>query len=225
MDYWQEVMQDDVYIIIQDEWKLIITSDKKNQWSCDLMPKELVINKYFNSEKSVIEDLEASKDEITRQLDEMREENSGEEGLFVEVLSDKGTISKGAITSRIKEIKGDADTVEELKLLHEYEKLMMQEAEYDREIKVAQSDLDKTVLNKYRDLTIEEIKTLIVDDKWMKTLESSVNSEMDRISQRLMQRIKELVERYAEDLPSIEKEAEELSAKVDQHLVKMGFNI
>jgi len=217
MDYWQEVMQDDVYVITQDGWKLNITLDKKNEWYCDLLPKELVINKYFNTEKTAIEDLEESKDEITRQLDEMREENSGEGQVFFEVEK----VSKKAM----KEIKQQEWDEEDKIIIINYEKLLLLEGGFAKRIRVAKSDLDKTLLNKLKSLSVDEIKTLIVDNKWMKTLESSVNSEMDRISQKLMQRIKELVERYAEDLPSIEKEVEMLSAKADQHWIKMGFKI
>ena len=68
-----------------------------------------------------------------------------------------------------------------------------------------------------------EIKDLVVDDKWMATLEKAVDSEMERISQRLTGRIKELAERYAKPLPILVNETETLSRKVDEHLKKMGF--
>jgi type I restriction enzyme M protein len=46
---------------------------------------------------------------------------------------------------------------------------------------------------------------------------------MDRISQRLTQRIKELAERYEIPLPALVTETETLTGKVDAHLKKMGF--
>jgi type I restriction enzyme M protein len=62
-----------------------------------------------------------------------------------------------------------------------------------------------------------------VDDKWVATLEQAVKGEMDRISQRLTQRIKELAERYATPLPMLITETETLTKKVDAHIEKMGF--
>ena len=72
-------------------------------------------------------------------------------------------------------------------------------------------------------LTEDEIKTLVVDDKWMPTLRQAIASEMDRISQRLTQRIKELAERYEMPLPELDREVEELTAKVEGHLKRMGL--
>jgi len=94
-----------------------------------------------------------------------------------------------------------------------------------RKIKDAEKALETQVIAKYKTLTESEIKVLVVDDKWMATLEQAVKGEMDRISQRLTQRIKELAERYATPLPKLVTETAMLTAKVDAHLKKMGFDI
>ena len=83
--------------------------------------------------------------------------------------------------------------------------------------------LDKKTLIKYRHLTEDEIKSLVIEDKWMKDLHDSVKSEMERVSQRLAGRIKELAERYEVPLPNLQKEVEEYSKRVENHLEKMGF--
>jgi type I restriction enzyme M protein len=75
---------------------------------------------------------------------------------------------------------------------------------------------------KYAALTVDEIKTLVVDDKWLATLSSAVQNELDRVSQTLTGRIRQLADRYATPLPAILEEIETLSAKVDGHLKKMG---
>jgi type I restriction enzyme M protein len=72
---------------------------------------------------------------------------------------------------------------------------------------------------------LEEIKNLVVDRKWMIELLSRVFSEVDRLSQTLAGRVKELAERYAEPMPDIENEVSELTKKVGKHLVEMGFNL
>ncbi|MGH8121429.1 MAG: hypothetical protein ACREPT_01510, partial [Rudaea sp.] len=72
-------------------------------------------------------------------------------------------------------------------------------------------------------LTEAEIKTLVVDDKWLATLDAAIHGEMDRVSQRLTQRVKELAERYETPLPQLTSHVIELEAKVNEHLEKMGF--
>jgi len=54
-------------------------------------------------------------------------------------------------------------------------------------------------------------------------LERDVKTEMERISQRLTQRIKELAERYETPLPEQTEEVKLLEEKVNAHLAKMGF--
>jgi len=67
MDYWVETMQDDCYIIAADGWKAetyrIIERDKKGKekdkgWSCDLVPKPLIVARYFAKEQQAITQLE-----------------------------------------------------------------------------------------------------------------------------------------------------------------------
>jgi len=110
-----------------------------------------------------------------------------------------------------------------LKVLKSYLKLIESEAELNKEIREATQSLHNQVLKKYQELTEDEIKTLVVDDKWMQTLRQAIASEMDRISQRLTQRIQELAERYDTPLPQLTSKVEELTAKVEGHLQKMGL--
>lgn len=112
---------------------------------------------------------------------------------------------------------------EEVKLLKVYLKLTEQEVEVGKKIKDAQAALEKHALNKYKTLTETEIKTLLVEDKWMATLERDVKTEMERISHRLTGRIKELAERYEATLPSLSNEVDVLEKKVSSHLKSMGF--
>ncbi|MEQ6389230.1 type I restriction-modification system subunit M [Bacillaceae bacterium S4-13-58] len=213
MTYWLEEMKDDVYMIIENGW----ISDK------DLIPENVVIDKYFYVEKAAIESIEADKDEITRQKEEFEEENSGEEGYLEEIKNDKGNITKGSLKSRIKEIKDDPDSVEELGILEAYLQLVDEESDANKKVKDAMKALDKKVNGKYKVLTEDEIKTLVVDMKWIPYIVKEVNSEMDRVSHRLALRIKELANRYDETLSELEVEVESYSEKVEKHLERMGF--
>ena len=70
---------------------------------------------------------------------------------------------------------------------------------------------------------MDDIKALVVEDKWLAVLEARVHGEMDRISQALTTRVKQLAERYEAPMPQLAKQADELEAKVNRHLEKMGF--
>ena len=73
-------------------------------------------------------------------------------------------------------------------------------------------------------LTEDEIKTLVVDDKWLAALDAAIHGEMDRISQALTQRVKELSERYETPLPQAWPAGGRAGRKkVNAHLERMGF--
>ena len=121
-----------------------------------------------------------------------------------------------------KGIKGDADAADERKALSDYLALMEKEAATGAKVKTAQDALMAKVAAQYGKLTEEEIKTLVVDDKWLSTLAAAVQGELDRVSQTLTGRIRDLAERYATPLPNLTDEVETLAARVEEHLKKMG---
>ena len=110
-----------------------------------------------------------------------------------------------------------------LRTLEEYASLFEEEAETKKQIKEAEQDLEKKVLAKYPVLTLKEIKSLVVESKWMDELQARVIGEVDRLSQKIAGRVKELAERYADPMPKIMVELSELTKKVEGHLAKMGF--
>lgn len=228
INFWNEVMQDDSYIISADGWnaetyRIIVENKKKKKvdkgWTCDLIPKELVINRFFLSEKRVLEDLEAEKERISAELTELEEEQSGEEGYF----ADMDKVNKGNVQTRIKELKWESDIEDEIEVLNQYLTLLDKQTKTNKQIKEAEKELDEMVYTKYPKLTIDEIKTLVVDDKWMQTIEASISGEIDQISQALAGRVKELAERYEIPLPDIDANVSDLEDKVNEHLQKMGF--
>jgi len=198
-----------------------VTDDQPNT---DLIPESLIVRRYFSKEQAAIEKLEAERDDITRQMEEMDEEHGGEEGLLADGKTDKGKLSKVSVTARLKEIKGDKDAADERKLLEEYLGLIEKESAASKKVKDAQKALAAEVAEKYGELTVDEIKTLVVDDKWLAALAEAVQSELNRVSQALTSRIQQLAERYAMPLPKLAKEVETLAARVDGHLTKMGFS-
>jgi type I restriction enzyme M protein len=227
MTYWLETMQDDAHLIAVDGWKAELSQGKgkKDEWDSDLLPKQLMINRYFAAEQKAIAQLEADCDATRHQKEAMEEEHSGEDGLLEEVKTDNGKISRGHVQKRIKDIKGDADAAEELEVLGAYLELMELEAGANKKIKDAQKAQDKKVIDRYKALTEDEVKTMVVGDKWLAAISHDVNTEVERISQRLTQRIKELAERYATPMPELNTNVGVLEAEVSKDLEKMGFGL
>lgn len=107
-------------------------------------------------------------------------------------------------------------------MLEDYSALLDKQADIKARLKAAQDALETQLNTKYTELTEEEIKTLVVDDKWLATLANAVQGELDRVSQTLTGRIRQLAERYATPLPQLVDEVAVLSARVDEHMKKMG---
>lgn len=228
MDYWAATMQDDCYLIAADGWKAetyrVVETNKKGKevdkgWTCDLVPKPLIVNRYFTAQQAAIREQEAMLESVTAQMAELEEEQGGEEGAFAEL--DK--VNKANITARLKEITGDKEAKEEANALNAWLKLSTQEADLKKAVKEAEAALDALAYAKYPKLSEAEIKTLVVEDKWLATISTAIHGEMDRISQALTQRVKELAERYETPLPLLADNVASLSAKVEAHLLKMGF--
>jgi len=240
MSYWEETMQDDVYIITADGWKAgnkVIRLQKENKkkqkkdiaglvgLEGSLIPIPLMIQTYFEDEQNQLDNLQNKLEQAGAKMDEMKEEHGGDEGLLIDAMNDKGNITKGDLNKRIKEIKSDQDFSEELALLQKYADLIIEVAKTKKKITEVEQDLEHKVLTKYPTLSVENIKTLVVEQKWMKALKVSIMSEVDRLSQSLTGRVKELADRYSRTLPEIEEKTSKLEQKVKEHLEKMGFKI
>lgn len=247
MIYWDETMQDDLYLIVVDGWqkaarlrKLVQVSDDKNKekpdleigkqkYKADLIPVPLVVNCYFAAEQKRIDALAIEIEELQSRLAEMAEEHGGEEGDLAAVI-DEGKIKKKAVEDRIKEIKAErkagvpeAENAEELARLEEWlelEKLRAEKAKRHREL---ESLLFAAIFEKYASLSEDEVKTLVIHDKWETTLRMALDEELNRRSQALNARVQQLADRYATPLPALIAEADVLAAKVTAHIERMGF--
>jgi len=233
MDYWAKTIQDDCYLIAADGWKATtyrVIGSKKNKegkvtkevdkdWACDLIPKPLILARYYAEEQKALNQLDAELESVSAKLTELEEEHSGEDGAFAEF--DK--VNKANVATRLKEIKSDKEAKDEVAVLNNWLKHNADEADLKKRLKDAEADLDAKACAHYPELTEAEIKTLVVDDKWLAALDKDIHGEMDRISQALTQRLKELAERYETPLPRMVSRVAELEAKVNRHLERMGF--
>ena len=238
MDYWDEVMQDDVYLIAADGWgeaakpreviqdrQVKETPDlvmKKNKYKMDLIPPALMVARYFADEHNVIEMLEAKQTAAVSALEEYIEEHTGEDGLLADALNDSGNITASSVKTRLKAIQGEPNSTDERDALTSCAILIDAVSKVGRAVKKEQEVLDVQVLAHYGELTEAEIKEIVVADKWFANIQSAIAGEVQRLTQNLTERVQELEERYAQPLPSLTHELQEYSMKVEKHLLNMG---
>ncbi|WP_243382362.1 type I restriction-modification system subunit M [Geothrix alkalitolerans] len=247
MDYWAETMQDDAYLIAADGWvkgaqprEIVQIKNKDNKlvwpephdylkgrrrFKSDLLPASILVARYFVAERDAIETLDNELAALEQQLDELKEKHSGEEGLLAEVIEgegDKQKITAKAVKDRLKEIGKDPLYREEREVLKAYADLLEKQKDTKDQRKAAQVELDRKIDAKYPKLTEAEIKILVVENKWLAHLATAVQGELDRVSQTLTGRLRELAQRYATPLPELETELVTLSTRVEDHLKRMG---
>jgi type I restriction enzyme M protein len=235
LDYWSETMKDDAYLLVEDGWvatvKRVIEKNKKSGketdkgWTCDLIPKQLVIDKYLATEQQALMDMEATIESIQTEVTGYEEEHAGEEGLLSEATNDRGGVTKTTINAFIKENKRNLDEREALALAlaKTVLELFTKEASLKKVLKTKEAELDESTLAKFKELTEAEVRTLVVDDKWLASLKSSIQGEIDAISQRLTGRVKELADRYDNTLGELDSQTKTLEDKVGAHLSTMGL--
>lgn len=311
LNYWNAKLQDDVYLIkasgyeagreIEYEYaqkkakdengEEIKVDDKTKVKSFEgaLIPREIIETEYFAKELDEINKLMEKAGELEAELDEMREDESGDDGLLKDVLNEKGDgIPKANLNKRLKELDGkktsavldamnklvmlfdDGKTDEMAQILaempeledydlrnkggafgktklksalkaaaetavvpeiyrEEYDALMAYAAktadkeDADKAYKAAQKDLDEKVEKKYGELTVDEIKHLLFDAKWMARLEKDICDELEQVLNNLSSKVLLIAKRYEHTLGEIERRAEESRAAVVSALERMGY--
>ena len=112
----------------------------------------------------------------------------------------------------------------ELELLYDYLELWQAEDDQKKAHKKALDELYTSVIAKYAELTEIEIKTLVVEDKWLARIRGSIEKETKQLAQGFTERVSKLEKRYAQPMPDLEREVVEFSEKVEAHLQKMGVD-
>jgi type I restriction enzyme M protein len=311
LNYWNEKMQDDVYVIkvsgyeagreieyvyaqkkAKDEFGEEIKVDdtsKMKSFDGALISRDIIERVYFETELLALNELIEKSILLESELDEMREEESGDEGLLVNALNEKGDgIPKANLNKQIKELESkktsevidditklielfDAGNtaemekiikannelktyelrnkngsfgkaklknalkeandnavmpetyVEEYNALLVYQAKMTEKEEADKAIKEAQRALDDLVLSKYGELSIDEIKYLLFDKKWMTRIESDIRDATDQVLNTLASRVVLIAKRYESTLCKIEEKTNQSKAKVKSALERMGY--
>ena len=191
----------------------------------DLIPPALVVARYFAVECTALEMLQARQDAAAHELEAFIEEHSGEDGPLAEAANDKGKVTKAGVKDRLKALQDEPEGDGEQEILVRCLALIEADSTVGKAVKGAQAKLDQRLLARYATLTETEIKTLVVEDKWLAAIREAAEGEMQRLTQQLGGRVKELEERYARPLPELEQEAEAFGAKVEGHLKRMGLSL
>ena len=187
--------------------------------ACDLVPKPLVVARWFAAQQRALDKAALALETATSALEALEEEHGGEDGVFASLEK----LNAAEVKRRLKEIGRSQDDADELAALSQWLALSEQQAKAKRRHKTLHDDLDAIAYVKYAELSAEDVQALVVDDKWLAALSAAVEGEVDRVSQALTRRVKELAERYATPLPQLAVQVAELEAKVGGHLQKMGF--
>ena len=273
MDYWDAVMQDDVYLVITEGWRAgrqIRRADKDElpdfwrkkgrktiRYVGMLVPALLVIERFFAKEKAHADSMEAALLVAAERKSEFEEEHTGDAGALSGLEGQKG-VTKGNVRQRVVALKNvilqtygpgtseyrrakkigkttfgdrpwETGSVDpeglfvELDVLYEWLQFANSESTLRREYNGVMDDLHAMVQAKYGNLTEDEIRTLVVDDKWVANIEDAIGRQVERVTRGLLDRVCELEARYAEPLPEMVELVEGLEVRVKSHLRDMGW--
>ena len=240
MDYWDEVMQDDVYLVVADGWleaarprvlvgekgKAAETPDLKvgyTKYKMDLLPPDQVGTRYFADEWQEVERLRAVQDNFGRAVEIWVDDNTGEGGLLEGATSDAGKVTQTAVKARLRETHGRDENRDERAALGLCLALMEEQRKAKKAAKEALTKLDTDVLERYDTLRAPDVIDLVVRDKWMASIEEVIGQHVDRLTNGLVDRVTVLEARYTEALPELTQQAEDLEARVRSHLCDMGI--
>ena len=275
MDYWDEAMQDDVYLLAAEDWQVgrklrssydketpdftIKKGQKTTKYVGELIPHSLVIARFFRNEQQELERLEAEVSKLAERKEEFEDEHGADEGAL-NGLEGKSGITKGKVRQRAIELKeailktyfegtlehnqaksikkttfgvhdwtkhvqDEEGLFKELDVLYDYLQLMEDEKIQKDTCKQTRDLLHTSVIEKYARLTENEIRTLVVEDKWFASIRAAIENEVQGLTQQLAGRVTELEERYARSLPELEREVDAFGAKVEEHLKQMGISV
>ncbi len=240
--YWNETMNDDVLLIIQDEKGYgvareteDITEEIKNGknkgkykvvgWEGKLIPQKLVRDVFFGEEVSEIAAKENEVAQKEADRDEFVENNSDDDGYLGDYADDDKKIDDKEVESRVKQLKKQNDKPDsaEYNVLSTYVAYTNDIKNLNREISARKKKLDEKCRERYSKFTEQEIKDLLVHKKWYASLQDGIQNLYVTAANNLSKRIVELAERYENTLTELTQQEHDLECKVTAHLKEMGF--
>lgn len=229
MDYWNATMQDDAYTVSAEGWKatpiLLAETAKKGAakskgWSCDLLPKDIVVKSYFSAQASKLDKLKADLEAALAQMAELEEEHGGEEG-FLGALT---KIAKGEVKSRLKAAEQESDSADEVQVLAAWLEQSERATALKAEVKAREEALDAAALAKYPLLTPGDVIGLVVEQKWLAHLEAATSDEVEAAAAHLSKAVTEAATSYDKPVTQLEKELALVSSTVSAYLRTLGVS-
>lgn len=243
MTYWHSLMHDDVFLVMNEGWvdaakprETIEDKDRKlaetpdlvigsgrgaTRYKMDLIPPSLIVARYFADEQAKADELAAVAEEAARGVEEYVEEHAVDDGLLGEAMDDD-KINKVLASARLKVAKRERADPDEIRALEHLINVYNDEAAAKKAVKDAQVALDLAALKKYGDLTENDVKTLVLEDKWQASISSRIASEVNSLTLALVARIQGLGDRYGETVGALDDSLARLEARVGAHLADMG---
>ena len=132
-------------------------------------------------------------------------------------------MTKASLKEQFSKLPDKPENGEERDALKQCLALIDAEDDAAKKVRDAQAELDLQVLKKYGALSESEIKSLVIQDKWMASIQRAIADEVERITHALATRVQELEDRYADTVAKLVFDVEELSSRVNEHLRAMGM--
>lgn len=244
LSYWHETIHDDVFLVMKDGWvkaskprqpivdkkrkltetpDLVVGSGKKaTRYKMDLLPPALVAESYFGDQVSALEELEAAAAKANAAVEGYIEEHAVEGKLLWDAVDDD-KVTKTLAALRLREAKREGAEQDEIVALQHVISLFDAESAAKKAAKEARVALDLATLKKYGELSADEVKGLVLDNKWAVAVTSSIAHEVEALVTALVSRLGELAGRYAHTVSELDELVSELTTKVMSHLAQMGI--
>ncbi|WQT32054.1 type I restriction-modification system subunit M [Helicobacter pylori] len=235
-DYYNEVLQDDWFLISFNGFRnakelreLTPLKDKnkkanyleepdfviqKTHYKSDLIPKHLIKQRFFEKESKELEELENALNEKETLLDEFIEEHSNEEGLFDGLKINESVLKK--------ELKNATDS-EDKKILKTALELLEAKNKALKMKNKAHEELELKAFHQYKNLEINEIKDLIIKDKWLNSLKNALENKIQKRINAFTSTLNGIIQTYSNSLLELDKEVKESESKVLEHLKDLGL--
>lgn len=243
MTYWSATMQDDIDLIAVDGWeaaktlRLLVKKDKKyteehdlevgrDRYKAEVLPPALLIQRWFPEQQTALTGLLAAAEAVAQALAALDEEHAGEDSLLADARTDTGSLTHRSVTARLK-LLDPQDVLDEPErtLLQQVKSLIDEETALREQAKSAEIALYSAVVSQYPALTVDDLKIVLIADKWLPAVAHGVQTELDRVSQLLTERIRQLADRYATPLSELERAAQEYAQRVNEHLKRLGYRV
>ncbi len=233
-DYYNEVLQDDWFLLsfngfrsAKELRKLNPLKDKKanyleepdfviqkTYYKSDLIPKTLIKQRFFEKESKELEELENALNEKETHFEEFIEEHSNEEGLFYELKINESVLKK--------ELKNATDSEDKKILKTALEWLEAKNKALKMKNK-AHEKLELKAFRQYKNLEINEIKDLIIQDKWLNSLKNALENKIQKRINAFIGALNGIIQTYSNSLLELDKEVKESESKVLEHLKDLGL--